>query len=107
MSTDLLRRAATKIRQTAESATPGPWHALTTGRAGGDHWHVTDAGVSIAYIHASDGEDKDRRQPDAEHIALWSPDVAELVARWLEREARLLYPDGEATALARRILGEA
>lgn len=127
MTADQLRRAAAKIRETAQAAAPGPWHAHTTGRAGGDHWYVTDADESIAYIHASDGEDEARRQPDAEHIALWSPDVAELVASALDGSADLyelvgpvsrthppfgLMAQAQNTArfrmlvLARRILGE-
>lgn len=53
----------------SKAATDGPWTAITTGRANGDHWHVCDAGSSIASIHASDGEDEDSREPDATFIA--------------------------------------
>lgn len=68
------------IRARADAATPGPWRALTTGRAGGDHWQVCDQDQSVALIHASDGEDEERREPDAAFIAAARTDVPALLA---------------------------
>ena len=70
-----------EIRERLERATPGPWQAISSGRAHGDHWYVTDAGEAIASIHASDGEDEDQREPDAEFIAHAPEDIAFLLAR--------------------------
>lgn len=60
MSADLLRRAAAKIRSTA---------TLADRELDGDAWDTTDPG------YASDLEN---------HIALWSPGVALLVADYLD-----------------------
>lgn len=119
MTADLLRRAATKIRETAENATPGPWTRDRTypfGPGGGYSISVRSPQVTV-----SAGLTK----RDAVHIALWSPDVALLVADMLDdaaENAELLAPGGDlgpgysnvmvrfaldkATDLARRILGE-
>lgn len=70
-----------EIRERLEGATPGPWQAISSGREHGDHWYVTDAGEAIASIHASDGEDEDQREPDAEFIAHAPDDIAYLLAR--------------------------
>ena len=65
--TDLLRRAATKARETAQAATPWPWVPERKG--------VLDGG-DIEFVEAT------RR--DAPHIALWHPGVALAVAEWLD-----------------------
>lgn len=123
MTAETLRRAAARIRETAQAATPGPWEARSTGRRGGDHWYVVDDGQAVAHIHASDGEDEEQRQPDAEHIALWHPGTAALVADLLDQEADevergeystpryteggYINPHSTVMKLARQILGEA
>lgn len=61
---DLIARAEAAL----EGITP-PWRAVTTGVAGGDHWHVCESDESIALIAASDGCDEHLRQPRAEFIA--------------------------------------
>lgn len=75
-----LRALLAPIRERLAAATPGPWVARTTGRAGGDHWYVCDAEKSVASIHASDGEDEDQREPDAEFIANAPTDLTRLLA---------------------------
>ena len=115
MSADLLRRAAAKIREIASDATKGPWGPTASKYTDGTyHDHVTaewDIEVDVCEVPATP-----QGAWDAEHIALWSPDVAELVARVLDESAGWceMYDDpGEAErvlhaefALARRILGE-
>ena len=94
------------LRALAEKATPGPWTALTTGRAGGDHWYICDSGEAIAWISANDGENEDQRQPDAEFIAAVSPDVVlalldeitTLRAEVADRDARIEAALNEARA---------
>lgn len=120
MTADLLRRAAARIRETAQAATPGPWWAnpIAT-EAEVDVYSGTGSSEDIA---VADGA----YRADAEHIALWSPDVAELVAKVLDsavqhfktltaddtalREWGMRPEEAESAlapefALARRILG--
>lgn len=97
--TDLLRRAATQVRETAKAATEGPW---TPERKG-----VLDPD-DIQFVETT------RR--DASHIALWHPGVALAVAEWLDYTAdhiEAVYvgqPLSRAThhaiATARALLGE-
>ncbi|MBG6085835.1 hypothetical protein [Zhihengliuella flava] len=70
----------TEVEARADAATNGPWQAITTGPRKGDHWHVTDSGQSIALIHASDGEDEDTRQCDADFIAAARSDLPRMTA---------------------------
>ena len=115
MSAELLRRAAAKIRDTAQAAEPGPWRVANgnalpgpDGKIGEPEWFIDSVPTLIAYGPVM--------VANAEHIALWSPGVAELVARVLDESAGWceMYDDpGEAErvlhaefALARRILGE-
>lgn len=117
MTAETLRRAAAKIRETAQAATPGPW------------WANPIASEAEVDVYAGTGTSEDiavadgAYRADAEHIATWSPDVAELVAETLELasydvwypvsndEPEPVYdrPDAHhdpAVRLARRILGE-
>lgn len=129
MSADLLRRAAAKIRETAKGAHPGPW--LHEPEAGdleilGPKREVLVTAVRPALGWSPRGNNlykgPNGREYTADHIAMWSPDVAELVAAWLEHSA-FTWDASEAaknpmkgddlaswfhheTALARRILGE-
>jgi hypothetical protein len=77
MSAEELDTAAIRARE--QAATEGPWRAITSGPSGGDHWYVCDDGESIALIHASDGEDEDSREPDAQFIAHARTDVPALL----------------------------
>lgn len=98
MSADLLRRAAAKIRETAQAAE----------QSGGGPWWTPEEVVGVI------GVNRDWDTPDADHIALWSPDVAELVARVLDDAVRYIDEYGLAPEdygvefdLARRVLGDA
>ncbi|WP_104087061.1 hypothetical protein [Arthrobacter sp. GMC3] len=62
-----------------DAATPGPWRALGTGSAGGDHWYICDDREAIASISCQDGINEEQRQPDAEFIAHARDDVPKLV----------------------------
>jgi len=118
MSADLLRRAAAKIRETAQAATPGPWVVDHDADAQiafpGRQSHKENVLPEVVSYQGIDGGISSASNVD--HIALWSPDVAELVARVLDESAGWceMYDDpGEAErvlhaefALARRILGE-
>jgi hypothetical protein len=123
-SADLLRRAATKIRDTAQAATPGPWR-YEVGK-----WRTVVYGD---VVHPLLGDRVPQAvgasvigEGNADHIALWHPGVTTLVADMLEDAADnaeiigpggFLIPDHNhvvievsieyATALARAILGEA
>lgn len=135
MTAELLRRAAAKIRETATASYPGPWRwDENYGRDGDTGLALTnDAGDEVvgAYnYHCCDfRDDPTVRDQEKAHIALWSPDVAELMADWLgdianhwEQVARHAEDpddpvdddgwrledtlDSYALTLARRILGE-
>lgn len=123
MSADLLRRAAAKIRENAEAATPGPW-SMDPHSYGADRFvrrqstsprfcypaHARVSGT-VSY-HEDEGALEAKR--DAEHIASWHPDVALAVAKLLDNLAvdyEAIDLDGDtaddAFALARAYLGEA
>lgn len=125
MTADLLRRAAAKIRETAQAThQDGGWYDKP-------EWLADALDPHEALDEPMIGT--------ANHIVLWSPDVAELVAAWLDAEAGAFdhihgwleadraqatigpgeddplpsheeltatLADTEAVALARRILGE-
>lgn len=75
----MTRRTTSQWEALLEGTTEGPWQAITSGPEGGDHWYVTDAGESIALVHASDGYDEDTRGPDARLLAAAPEAVIELV----------------------------
>lgn len=85
MTAETLRRAATLMRERAESATPGPWVV-----PGPDDEYVGPADV------VSDGEPGNRyiicehAGVDALHIASWHPAVALAVAEAMDTAARHL-----------------
>ena len=75
MSGDLLRRAAAKLREAAEAATPGPWDI------DGCIKDIKAAnGVTIAY-------DDDTEMCDGRYITLVHPPVALALAGLLDRSA--------------------
>lgn len=73
------------LKAKALKATPGPWGALSTGVRNGDHWHVCDAGESIALVAANDGAPDDRRRENAEHIAAFDPPTVLALIERVER----------------------
>lgn len=101
MSADLLRRAAAKLRETAELALPAPWTVIPVP---GDRGYDVTAFPSLSVYVA-----QDLSEYDAEWIALMGPALAEPLAEWLESVAA----EGRASrrtgpmAVARAILGEA
>lgn len=121
MSADLLRRAATVLRETAAATTPGPWE-FTPGMYDGD-----DRGAITSTSLAAVGWDalildvpNGSEHRAAEWIALMSPIVAGPMALWLDSVAAFwanephavatsqeLAEHAHALVLARTILGEA
>jgi hypothetical protein len=83
------------VQALVDAATPGPWSAITSGVANGDHWYICDEGESIAMISANDGVNEDQREPDAEFIAATRTLVPALIA-----EVRRLQASGEAAEAA-------
>jgi hypothetical protein len=78
---EVLREAAKRIREVAGKATPGRWLNLDRGDriisepdAGGDFEYVLD-------------EPLEANRDNGEHIAMWQPSVALLVADELEQQA--------------------
>lgn len=126
MTADLLRRAAARIREVSGAASPGPWDADVEVRGDCVVWgpngrFILNAQSEPHWIEFPEGWptkrsvafDVDRR--DTQHIALWSPDVAELVADTMEAAASRVRGGaliitgsvtGRLVALARRILEE-
>ena len=100
MSADLLRRAATVLRERAGRATAGPW-AITFGTVRGDEQYP------IAPMS---------RRSDSEFIATMDPIVGLALADWLDRAAWAEDMSGykpqvphkdHALTVARAVLGEA
>ena len=82
----LLREAASKMRELAGAATPGPWIGHRIGLMGGR------IGVVVAQppphgAFVMVDRDNETRTEDAAHIAAWHPAVALAVANWLEMMA--------------------
>lgn len=105
--TQELRDAATKLRETAAKAMPGPWGPLD------------DGDRVVAWKVGPDGFDDDFDEPmdhggNAAWIALAHPGLAERLAAWLETEAHMvgvrgLSAEGQsfhALKVARAINGE-
>lgn len=106
MSADVLRRAASLMRERAEAATPGPW--------------TEDEILGCACCRAVRWDHRtrvlDASDNDTPHIASWHPAVALAVADWLENSATtiegladvgssVVVPPG-CYAVARAYLGE-
>jgi hypothetical protein len=75
---DELRLAAQRISDVAEAATPGPWINLDRGDR-----IIADTGEFGRPVYVVD-EPLIENPDNGEHIALWGPDVAVLVAHWLD-----------------------
>ena len=109
---ETLRRAAKRMRELAEAATPGPWHGVMGNFKDGE-WPcvVTVQGdpkdPQTWLLGASNGGVN--READAAHAGSWHPLVAAAVADWLDREAAHYsateYPSW-ALKIARTYLGE-
>lgn len=105
---DLLRAAATKLREAANlHGDPGPWivkqgngflRVGPPGRPAGKGWR-SSAGADLP----------EERRDTAEYIALMHPGVGTALADWLDsaaEDAEQIGPDPRALATARAILGE-
>lgn len=110
MSAEILRAAATRLRETAEAATPGPWIDVQMGSEGSAVW----AGGNT--ILTARKPATCREFADATYIALMSPPVGLAVADWLEATAdriesrpSTLQQDyaARSLAVARAVLGGA
>lgn len=91
---DLLRRAATLARETANAATCVPWTAEL-------HRHRQTGAPVGAEVHPvvkmeGNGDGGVSTHADAQHLALWHPGVALAVATWLEDVADLHEPHPHA-----------
>jgi hypothetical protein len=111
--TDLLRRAASLMRERAGGCQPRRWHWEALGEKRYPQRVSSDGNVAII---AETFIDPAHRPFEAEHIASWSPPIALAVAELLDRIAWMgeLDPDSlgrvgcdEAVAVARAYLGEA
>jgi len=118
MSADLLRRAATVLREHADGATPGPWeHVDYTGSPhGGETFmgcgQVVTFGTNVmgGDIAAPSGDLYPRSgyspKGDMAYIALMHPPVALALANWLEDVADSTPGWYRAIDVARAILRE-
>jgi hypothetical protein len=122
MSADTLKRAAAKLREHVEAATPGPWAAENVYRLlPGCRCLSCDEdepyGKAIHEIDAVGEDASPTLKPgDADYIVLMHPPVALALADWLERYAQIwttdqhseYYADApQALVVARAILREA
>lgn len=95
MSADTLRRAAARMRELAEAATPGPWKLWGMEvRASTDGTSNLDTSLPVAATRHESG----LYTHNADHIAAWDPTVALAVAAWLDLVARLLDDGFDANA---------
>jgi hypothetical protein len=102
--TDLLRRAAARVREVAEAATPGPWTVKPHGSRRNCTTVRGDNDSFLAYYVAT---------PNAAHIALMDPSVAlavaDILAGWaddIEQYGGNHRSDDRCVRLARLILEE-
>lgn len=91
MSADVLRAAATKLREAAEAATEGPW-VVTVDTYGSDVGNYEAASIDRVAGEtycAEEGYSAPFSVEDATYIALANPVFGLAVADWLEHDARL------------------
>jgi len=106
MSADLLRRAATRLRESALAAQPGPWFA--------DSWEIYSQTVGGPWVAETlHTEEEQQSIANADYIVAVHPPVALALADWLDRYAdrfpvkpygRLM--DDAALEVARAVLRE-
>ena len=115
MSADLLRKAATILRERAEAATPGEWRDIPMGSEGSTI--LADPPVGRPSITTSRRVGRCPSFADAEYIATMHPDVglalADLLAQEAgdaaerEQEGHTMGPNWPGVRLARLIVGGA
>jgi len=114
VSADLLRRAATGLRESALAATPGPWKVVYFGDRGYPQRVVDDSATLIAQTYEGRDTSDPVRLPagSPEYIALVHPPVALALADWLDL-VECWYPAAphsdeaeHAVAVARAVLRE-
>lgn len=87
---DELRQAAAHIREVAAGTSHAPW--TVEHRASGKTGYAEiSSGPTV--ICETYGDKSGRSNADGVHIALWDPDVAELVARVLDAWANMVRLD--------------
>lgn len=104
MSTGLLRRAATKLREHAGRTTPGPWEHTDYGPPAGSYkgcgevitMHTDRLGGEIA-APSGDCYPRSGYQPqgDMAYIALMHPPIALALATWLDAAAEVVDSNDE------------
>jgi hypothetical protein len=109
--TDLLRRAAARVREVAEAATPGPWTIGTCRHSETGYSH--EVLVSVSEGQFADTSEAMYPRMTAEHIALCDPPfalaVADILAGWaddIEQYGGNHRSDDRCVRLARLILDE-
>jgi len=99
---ETIRAAATRLREAAEKATPGPWGAVEDY----DGRYFVE-GVAVMLADPDDPETWYDAQPDAAYVALVNPVVGLAVADWLDAAASSSYFSSgthRALAVARALL---
>lgn len=118
MSADMLRRAASLIRERAHAATPGPWEPYQNIHAETAACEVGRGGFGVVALPATGRSDYGKS--NIEHIAAWHPAVALSVADMLDHAAAraetkvrlggdstaVWSHEKDALAIARTYLGE-
>jgi hypothetical protein len=95
MSADLLRRAATLMRERAEEASVYSRGQYRAWRANG-----RDVAAGLSSVAAVKAQRNEVAYPRAEHIASWHPAVALAVADWLDVSSDAGHQDTCATRLS-------
>lgn len=81
----LIREASKRIKELSAAATPGPWE-------------VRDGNVEHFFPAIGEyGVIASPATPEAEHIATWDPDVALIVAGWIDKAGADLWAHGPLT----------
>ena len=86
----LLREASQRIREVSTAATPGPWFIEEVGDFGDKSASLPIGRWRGMRDNVGFGEDF----ATAEHVALWDPEVALVVAAWIDKAAADLWAHG-------------
>ncbi|MFJ3393917.1 hypothetical protein [Leifsonia aquatica] len=89
MSAEMLAAAIEKLEGQRGAAFAGPWEAVHSGVANGDHSYVVAADSAIAFISANDGDDEAFRAPTAELIVTLHRGIDPQLALLREEALRL------------------